>query len=264
MALLALASIVMMYADHRQHHLEGIRAGLQVMVMPIQFMVHLPFAISHWAQESLSTHTTLLETNRQLRHQQTLQESRLQKLFAFEEENRRLRALLQSSQRDWEQVLIAEILTVDFDPFKHLIQINKGSSDGVFTGHPILDAHGVMGQVIHVGPFSSTAILLTDPNHAIPVRVNRTGLRAIAMGTGQAEELEIPHIPNSADLRVGDLLVSSGLGMRFPSGYPVARISAITLNPAEPYATITATPIAHLTLAREVLLVWNTSQINAP
>jgi len=251
-----IASIALMTLDHRQHTLEGIRSTLSVVVYPMQVLVNAPFALADWASESLSNHTTLLQENRHLREKQVSLEFKLQKMAALETENRRLRALLQSSSRKWERVLIAELVSVDFDPFKHQILINKGSNDGVFEGHPVLDANGVMGQVNHVSPFTSSVILITDPSHATPVQVNRNGLRTIALGTGEPDRLAIPNIPNNADIQEGDLLVTSGLGLRFPAGYPVATVTSVVHDPTEPFAQISATPLAHLDRAREVLLVW--------
>lgn len=261
--LLVLASIALMTVDHRQHTLEGIRGGLSIVVYPMQYLVNLPFRFGDWASETLSTHNTLLEENRELRNKQLKLEFKLQKLAALETENERLRGLLQSASRRWERVLIAELLSVDFDPFKHQVLLNKGAQDGVFVGHPLLDAHGVMGQVIHVSPINSTAMLITDPSHAIPVQVNRNGLRTLALGTGEDNILDIPHLPNNADIKVGDLLVTSGLGLRFPPGYPVATVTSIERDPSQPYAHITATPLAHLGRAREVLLVWPEKQMEA-
>ena len=232
-----------MTLDHRQHTLEGIRATLSVVVYPMQYLVNLPFVISDWASESLASHNHLLNENRELRSRELEAQFKLQKLAALERENSRLRALLQSSSRRWERVLIAELVSVDFDPFKHQILLNKGSNDDVFEGHPLLDASGVMGQVIHVSPITSTAMLITDPSHAIPVQVNRNGLRAIAVGTGEPAILDIPHIPNNADIQEGDLLVTSGLGLRFPAGYPVATVAKIIRDPTEPFATISAVQI---------------------
>ncbi len=248
-----------MDVDHRQRHLEGIRSAISATIFPIRYMINLPFDVLEWADEVLTFRDTLITENRALKEKQQLLEVKLQKLAFFEQENRRLRSMLQSAKRDWEKVLIAELMAVDFDPFKRLVQLNKGSMDGVINGHPILDANGVVGQVIHLDPLSSTAMLITDPNHATPVHVNRNGMRAIAMGTGEANRLELPHIPNSTDIRVGDLLVTSGLGLRFPTGYPVARVSAITLIPSEAYAKVYAEPTAHLERTQEVLLVWSES-----
>lgn len=245
-----------MTLDHRQHHLEGIRAGISVLVYPLQYLVDLPFAIGGWMSENLTTRTTLLRENSELREKQLALQFKLQKFEALESENQRLRSLLQSSSRKWERVLIAELLQVDFDPSRQMVLLNKGENDDVFEGHPLIDAHGVLGQVVHVAPFSSSAILITDPSHAVPVQVNRNGLRTLAVGTGGDGMLDIPHMPNNTDIQVGDLLVTSGLGLRFPPGYPVATVSSIDIDPTRPYASITATPLAHLKRTREVLLVW--------
>lgn len=249
-------SLVIMFMDHRQHHLESIRSGLSILIYPLQYAVNIPSRVTNWAETSLSTHNTLVDENRALKAQLFEQQTRLLTFAALENENQRLRELLQSANRSWERVQIAELLAVDLDPFRRQMLLNKGSNDGIFEGQPLLDAHGVMGQVIRVNAYNSTAMLLTDPSHAIPVQVNRNGLRAIALGTGNSDELDIPHIPNNADIQVGDLLVSSGLGQRFPADYPVAEVVAVVRDPREPYAHITARPSALLEQAREVLLVW--------
>jgi rod shape-determining protein MreC len=246
-----------MAIDHRQHHLESIRATLSLFIYPLQYAVSLPFSAADWAGEKLSTRENLLEENAQLRTEQKLLMAQLQKLSALKVENIRLRELLKSSKNITEHVLIAELLAVDLEPFTRKIVINKGSADDVYPGQPLLDAEGIMGQVIHIGPFSSTAMLITDPNHAIPVHVNRNGLRAIALGTGAPDLLDIPYLPNSADIEAGDLLTSSGLGGRFPRDYPVAKVTTVVKDPSKPYAVVKAKPTASLETSREVLLVWS-------
>lgn len=245
-----------MIVDHRQHHLESIRSALSIFIYPIQYLVNIPTSASEWAAGQFSSRESLLEENARLRMQHTLLLARLQKLSALKVENIRLRELLQSSKKVNENVLIGELLAVDLDPFTRQIVINKGSNQNVYLGQPLLDAEGVMGQVVHVGPFSSTAMLITDPNHAIPVHINRNGLRAIAVGTGGSEILDIPYLANSVDVEVGDLLTSSGLGGRFPRDYPVAKVTMVTKDPSQPYAIVKAKPTAKLETSREVLLVW--------
>jgi len=245
-----------MMIDHRQHHLENIRATLSLFVYPLQYAVNLPFSAADWAGEKLSSREKLLEENTKLRMQQQLLMAQLQKLSALKVENVRLRELLKSSKTISEHVLIGELMAIDLEPFTRKIVINKGSVDDIYLGQPLLDAEGIMGQIIHVGPFASTAMLITDPNHAIPVHVNRNGLRAIALGTGAPDVLDIPYLPNSADIEEGDLLTSSGLGGRFPRDYPVARVSSVIKDPTKPYAVVKAKPTAQLETSREVLLVW--------
>jgi rod shape-determining protein MreC len=245
-----------MVLDHRFQYLNQVRAAVSVVIYPVQSLVNLPVTAGEWMGESFSTRESLMAEVTTLKTQQLLYDVRLQKLAALESENMRLRQLLDSSFKVGERVLIAELLAVDMEPFSSQIVLNKGSGDGVYEGQPLLDAHGVMGQITKVGPLTSTAMLISDPNHAIPVAVNRNGLRTIAIGTGNPEELDIPHFPNNADIQVGDLLVTSGLGGRFPQGYPVATISAVEIDPGQPFARVTAKPAAHLQRSREVLLVW--------
>jgi len=253
----ALLSIALMTIDHRQHHLDSMRSALSVVVYPLQLLVDLPGNTIDWFRESLSTRRQLQEENFSLRKQQLVLNTQLQKLEALEAENRHLRALLDSSFQVGERPMrIAALLSVDMDPYRHQIEINKGSLDNLYEGQPLLDSRGVMGQLIHVGPFTSTAMLITDPAHAIPVQVNRNGLRTIALGTGKFDQLELPNIPNNADIQVGDLLVSSGLGGRFPPGYPVAEVTEVEQDSGRAFSRVLARPRAQLDRSREVLLVW--------
>jgi len=251
-----LISIVTMYLDHRQGHLELVRSTLSTLVYPIQFIVNLPIAAGRWGSESIITRKKLIEENNRLRSQHQLLNSKLQRFEVLEEENKRLRELLGSTITFKERVMIAELLAVELEQFRNMIEINKGSRDGVYEGQPVVDAHGVIGQVVHVGPFSSNVLMITDPSHAIPVQVNRNGLRAIAVGTGQNNTLLLEHLPTNADIHVGDLIISSGLGRRFPRGYPVGTVSSIKLEPGAPFGTIHIAPSAMLAQNREVLLVW--------
>ncbi len=258
--ILVFVSAALMAVDHRQNYLEGLRGGISVLVYPLQYLVNLPVSASSWIGENLSSRETLLEENGRLKMQHTLFKAKLLKLNAIKAENLRLRELLQSSKKVGEQVLIGELLAVDLEPFTRQIVINKGSRDGIYLGQPLIEADGVMGQIVHLGPLSSTAMLITDANHATPVQINRNGLRAIAVGTGAPDRLTIPYLPISTDIVEGDLLVSSGLGGRFPPDYPVAVVSKVEKNPTQPYAVIHAVPTAKLERSREVLLVWPTGR----
>ena len=245
-----------MVMDHKYDNLASLRAGLSVIVYPLQKTIELPGTVSDWFGESLATRRLLQEENDSLRTQQLMQKMQLQKLAALEAENIRLRELLDSSFEVGEKVLIAELMSVNLDPYKHQIVINKGELHDVFPGQPLLDAKGVMGQIVHAGPYSSTAVLITDTSHAIPVQVNRTGLRTIALGSGTINRLDLPYIPNNADIKPGDLLITSGLGGRFPPGYPVAIVNAVRHDPGLTFSQVVATPMAELNRSREVLLVW--------
>ena len=249
-------SVVLMVMDHKYKSLESVRDALSLLVYPIQLVVELPGSMSDWFNESLSTRRKLQEEVDSLRTQYFMQQAQMQKFSALQQENIRLRELLDSSFEIGEKVLIAELMSVNLDPYKHQVMINKGELHDIYPGQPLVDAEGVMGQVVHAGPYSSTAMLITDTSHAIPVQVNRNGLRSIALGSGTINRLELPYIPNSADIQPGDLLITSGLGGRFPPGYPVATVTAVQHDPGNAFASVVATPLAHLNRSREVLLIW--------
>jgi rod shape-determining protein MreC len=254
--LLVIASVLLMVLDHQRDALRSLRAGLTVAVYPIQVLVDLPFRLAGWTGESFSTRTRLLAENRRLRAESLESRVRLQRLAALEAENSRLRALLESSPAVADRVLVARILAVDLDPFRHRLVVDKGRRQEVYEGQAMLDADGIVGQITRVGPVSSEAILISDPGHATPVEVNRNGLRTIALGTGDSSRVTLPFLPNNADIEPGDLLVSSGLGGAFPAGYPVAEVVTVEHRPGEPFMAVEAEPTGALIREREVLLVW--------
>jgi len=249
-------SMVLMTLDHRYTQLESLRAGLSVVVYPLQLAVEMPGTITAWFRESLATRRQLQEEKASLQTQLLMLKAQSQKLQSLEAENIRLRELLESSFDVGEKVLVAELMVANLDPYKHQVVINKGELDRIYPGQPLLDAEGVMGQVVHVGPYTSTAVLITDTSHAIPVQVNRNGIRTIALGSGTINRLDLPYLSNNADVVPGDLLITSGLGGRFPPGYPVALVEAVQHDPGRTFARIVANPTARLDRSREVLLVW--------
>ena len=257
MIILVVVSIVLMTIDHRWNHLEIVRSTLSHVLYPLQYTIDLPIRLYEWTDKTLSTQQTLLKENKSLLDQQLQNRVSLQKLDILEKENSRLRELLSATPKVKEKILIAEILTVDTNPYRQLIILNKSASDGVYLGQPIIDAEGVMGQIKYVNSLSATAILITDASHALPVQVDRTGLRSIAFGTGQSGLLELRHITHSSDLQIGDKLITSGLGGKFPPNYPVAIITDIERPSGEAFATVKAKPMALLDKSREVLLVWH-------
>lgn len=251
-----MVSLALMVMDHRQNHLEGIRALLSVAIYPLQMIVNLPRSGGEWIAETFATRRMLQQSNTALHKENLLLRAEQQKLESLKMENMRLRNLVDSAFKLGERVLIAELIAVDLDPYRHQVLINKGSTSEVFEGQPALDAYAVMGQVTHVTPFTATVLLITDASHGLPVQVNRNGLRTIALGTGHIDRLELSHLPNNADIMVGDQLVTSGLGGRFPPGYPVAEVTSVTPNPGQPFASVLARPISKLEQARETMLVW--------
>ena len=252
-----------MTVDHRAQHLETLRSVLSTLVYPLQVAVDLPIQAGNWMAEYFSSRHRLIAENARFKENQFLLDTKLERFADLEAENRRLRDLLDSSAKIGERVLVAELLSVDMDPFSRRIVLNKGSRDGVEAGQSLIDSNGVMGQVVHVAPFSSNALLITDPSHALPVQNHRSGLRSVAVGTGPLNQLELAHLPNNADVRIGDLLVTSGLGGRFPAGYPVGRIVSVERNRGRPFATVMVQPGARLERNREVLLVWPAKESEA-
>lgn len=229
-----------------------------MLAYPLQMAVDAPVSISNRLSKMFSSRIELQEENMALRSRNLLLEARLQKMAALERENRRLRELLDASFRLPDRVLVTELLAVDLEALSHRVVLNKGHLQGVFEGQPLLDARGIMGQVVQVGPSSSIALLITDPNHALPVEVNRNGLRAIAVGTGATGRLQLLHIAHNADIREGDLLVSSGLGGRFPPGYPVGTVTQVIHDASEAFTQVFASSAAELEKTREALLVLAT------
>jgi|SRR6185295_10903618 rod shape-determining protein MreC len=258
--LLSIACFALMILDHRDQHVERVREALSVVVYPLRVLVDLPFRGWDSIRTNFATREALVAENEQLKRDRLNAEFRLQRLAALETENARLRELLDSQARVGSRALIAEILAVDLDPYRQRFNLNRGLVDGVYVGQALIDAQGVVGQTVKVGPFTSEAVLITDADHAVPVSVNRNGLRTIAVGTGDSGLLRLPYLTNNADVEKGDLLVSSGLGGVFPAGYPVGRITEIRLRPDQSFAEIMAEPASALDRDREVLLVWNAAE----
>jgi rod shape-determining protein MreC len=248
-------SVVLMVVDARLPMLKPLRAQLGLIVEPVYKAAELPIWLWRAATQELSSRSVLAAENEKLKAEQLMLERRLQKLAALTEQNVRLRELLNSAALVDDKVLATELIGVDPNPFTHRILIDKGSKDGVVMGQPVLDARGLMGQVVEVMPYASRVLLLTDTTHSIPVQVNRNGLRAIASGTGNPERLELRHVADTADIKEGDLLVSSGLGQRFPAGYPVAVVNEV-VHDTGPFATVRAVPTAMLNRSRYMLLVF--------
>ena len=254
--LLAAISIGLMVADHRNNYLTKLRNIMSAGIYPAHWLVDAPFRASGWLMSSFADRDQLRNENARLTAQVRDLQVSVQRLAAVTTENQRLRELGEATEDITKKRMVAQIMHVDLDPLRHRVLLNKGQSDGVFKGQPILDAHGVFGQITQVGRYTSEAILISDPEHAIPVRVNRSGLRTIAAGTGNLNKLNMPFLTGEADIKVGDLLISSGLGGIFPAGYPVGIVTRMERNPAETFATVEARPLAKLDSDYEVVLIW--------
>ncbi|WP_082990092.1 rod shape-determining protein MreC [Woeseia oceani] len=257
--LLAGLSILLMIVDQRQQHLDAVRKAISAAVYPLRVLVDAPVSSWHWLQNTTADRNDLLLENSRLTAERLLTHARLQRYAALEAENARLRAMLEATPRMTDRVRVAEIMSVSSNPYRHSIVIDKGERDDVYDGQALIDSGGVVGQVIETGLLSSQALLISDPDHALPVEVNRTGLRTIAFGTGEYDRLDLQYLPNNADIEVGDLLVTSGLGGAFPAGYPVATVVKVERIPQEPFAQVSAKPTAALNQVREIMLIWSSA-----
>lgn len=222
----------------------------------MEYIVSLPANLFDWIDEHLTSRTDLLEELKTLKDERVLLQAQAQTMVALEAENANLRALLGSMENKRSKRSVAEILRVDSDPTQHLVTVNKGTKDGVYIGQPVLDAKGVLGQVVDVSMLTSKVLLITDHSHAIPVKVLRNGIRAIAKGTGKPNQLLLEQLPHTTDLKAGDVLITSGLGMRFPDGFPVAVVNQFNSISGNPYASASATTSTDLSRSRLVILLW--------
>lgn len=258
--MLAVLSVALMVVDARFDYLKPVRSQMGLVLSPFYGIADFPVRAWEGVRDQFTSRSELLAENERLKAEQLLMQRRLQKLATLTEQNVRLRELLNSSALVDDKVLVGELIGVDPNPFTQRILIDKGEKDGVFQGQPVLDASGLMGQVVEVMPYTARVLLLTDTTHSIPVQVNRNGLRAIAVGTGNPERLELRYVADTADIKEGDLLVSSGLGQRFPAGYPVATVKEVLHDTGGPFATIRAVPTAKMNRSRYVLLVFTDSR----
>ena len=250
-------AVALMVADRRMDYGRQARERAAVLSEPLWWIASSPVRLFRAAGEELSLRSTLQAENARRKRELDIATARIHRLNAVVEENRRLRDLLGGTRGYALDVRLVGILDVDLDPFRQRIVLDAGSDEGVRIGQALIDSGGVLGQVIEVGPRRSTALLITDPDHAVPVQVARSGLRTIAYGTGHSDRLLLPNVPQSGDIRRGDLLISSGLGGRFPAGFPVGTVTALQADKLRLFVTADATPAAHLERGSEVLLVSN-------
>lgn len=252
-----LLSIALIFIDQRFTAFHNFRMRVSSTVAyPFELIVDSPVRFVHWLNASVTTQHHLVRENEELRVREILLQSRLQKLLSLEEENAHLRQLLQSTAEISGRVKVARLLAVALDPNLQQVVLNKGSNDGVYQGQPVLDAFGVMGQVIGVGPLTSKILLITDKLSAVPVEDYRNGVRAIAMGLGASGQLVLMNVPNESDIQSGDLFVTSGLDLCYPVGYPVGVVSKIQHGNDSSTEKILLKPMAHLDRTEQVLLAW--------
>ena len=253
---LTLAIILSVFLLVSNSRLDPVRKSISSVLSPLQYIANVPGTLLDWSAESLATRNMLAQQNRALLRQQLLMSERLQRFEHLRQENDRLRSLLGSPVHLDAKKIVAEVMEVASDPYHQYVVLNHGSRSGVFVGQPVVDAQGVVGQVVQVSELSCRVLLISDVTHATPVRVTRNDVRVVANGTGILDELELRYVSKSTDIRVGDLLVSSGLGKRFPEGYPVARVMSLIKDGGQSYASVIAQPLAALDRIRYLLLIW--------
>ncbi len=251
---IALASLLMV-ADQRGNIGQSLRSALQRVAEPVWWVAAAPGRIGDWVSERSSSHDALRTDNEQLTQQLRITTAQLDRMQSIALENERLRALLGGTRGYRLQVQLAGIVDVDLDPFRQRVVLDRGSRDGVQVGQAVIDDGGMVGQVIEVTSQRAVALLITDAEHAVPVQIVRTGLRLIAYGTEQPDRLRVTNIPQSADVRNGDKLVTSGIGGVFPAGFPVGTISQVQPDETQLFLTAAVTPAANLDRGRDVLLV---------
>src|ERR1700677_4507453 len=254
--LYSLLALGLTIVDKRYDHLGKIRRWLSIVAYPVEVAVESPFAGWHWFRESVTTRDALREDNARLQSDLRLAQFKLQRYEALESETQRLRALRANTADVASRFVIGDIMDVDLDAFRERVLVDKGAHDGLVVGQAVLDSGGVFGQVARVGELTSEVILVSDPAHAIPVQINRNGLRTIAVGTGDMSRLKLPYLPTSADVVAGELLVTSGLGGGFPAGYPVGTVADVKRDPAQSLADVDVKPAAALDRSRELMFVW--------
>ena len=249
-------SLTLILVDHFSNNLDSVRSRLTVLVSPVYVVANLPSQSVQNLVDLFSDKSVMQEKIARLENELLLQQAATAKMASLMLENKRLRDLLGSAAKLQENIVIAEIVGIDPDPQKHEIIIDKGTIDDAYPGQPILDAHGLIGQIIAVSQLNSRVLLISDHSHSVPVQVARSNLRLIAQGTGATNKLELMHVQSTADIQPGDLLISSGLGGRFPVGYPVGIVDKVEQKPGKPFSEVTAIPSAKLDRSRHLLLVF--------
>lgn len=256
LAICIVLSIALLLVERSNQYVNTAKGNIWGIFRPIYYMAHLPSEFLLSLQERLVSHKDLLEENKQLKLEKLQLKGMLQSFTSLKQENQRLRLMLKSSEKVSDKLLVAELLQATNEPGTQQFVLNQGANQSVFVGQAVIDANGIIGQVVSVSQFNSRVLLITDIEHAIPIEILRNNYRAIAVGMGNKEYLELTNVPNTADIIIGDMLVTSGLGKRFPSGYPVGKVIFIDKNPALPFAKIIVEPMAKINQVREVLLVW--------
>ncbi|MGB0458632.1 MAG: rod shape-determining protein MreC [Porticoccaceae bacterium] len=252
-----LFALLLMTLDTYTSLFESAKSNISKATIPLQLVANFPYKFKDWVGMSATSRTKLEQKNVSLEKERLILLGQLQRSAELAAENLRLRQLLNATELLMQSVLVTEVIGVSPNPVDHTVTVDRGTNDDVFVGQPVLDAEGLMGQVVEVFDNYSKVLLITDFNHALPVQVQRNGLRSIVEGTSDYNEMSLRFVSPTMDIEEGDKLVSSGLGGRFPMGYPVGSVSSISQKPGEKFLEVTVTPSAKLDRSRHLLLVFN-------
>jgi len=248
-------SFGLIYLDYKDQYLNKLRSYISATIFPMYVATNAPKNIFLNLKESMGQREKIVLENQRLKTENIVLSSKIQQIYKLQKENRRLHELLDSKPKSEDVFVLAEIIAENPDPFKHRIIINKGSKDNVQINQSVADSKGIIGHIIRDQIFGSEVLLITDPEHAIPIEIARTGLRSIALGTGSYEEIQLSFLAANTDIQKGDILLTSGLGEQYPSGYPVAVIEKIAVLEGEPFLEVLAKPFAKLTNINEVWVI---------
>jgi rod shape-determining protein MreC len=257
-------AMVLMVLDHRNGWLWRLRYATAIVVDPVYHLASLPADGMHALSVAFADRRMLTEQNQRLREDLLLANAKLNRMAAVAQQNQRLKELLDTQHSLDLHVQMARVIGVDLGAYRHRMMINLGARDGIKPGQPVIDAHGVMGQIIDVLPNSASVMLVTDPDHAMPVVVERTGLRTIAYGSRTGEQLTLPTVPMAADIRAGDKLLTSGLGGRFPEGFPVGEVTNVGPAASGMFLEAKANTSADLDRSDEVLVLHDLAEPAGP
>ena len=248
-------SFGLMYLDHKDQYLNKVRSYISATTYPIYVVTNAPKNIFLNLRESMGEREKIVLENQKLKTENIALSSKIQQIYKLEKENKRLHDLLDSKPKNEDIFVLAEIVAENPDPFKHRIIINKGSKENVYINQTVADSKGIIGHVIRDQIFGSEVLLITDPEHAIPIEIARTGLRSIALGIGSYEAIQLSYLAVSTDIQAGDILLTSGLGGQYPAGYPVATIEKVSAQKGEPFLEVRAKPFAKLKNINEVWVI---------
>lgn len=258
-----LLAVALLFMDVRYTWMQSVRTEASTVIAPVEWLVSLPAQGMNWAALEFSSQQRLVNENSRLRQQLTQMSQRTLRMQSLMAENDQLRQLMHAAPRQGMKFITSELMMFDNDPFIQQMIVNRGAQQGVYEGQPVLDAFGVVGQVVSVSRYSSRVLMLSDPSNAVPSQVVRNGLRFLVQGAGGSNQLQVMNVPNNADLREGDTLVTSGLGGRFPSGYPVATITRVNQDTNGPFAEVWARPAAQLDHSRDFLMLSARGAVSA-